>query len=128
MASSGIAAILLKGGRTAHNRFKIPLKVHPDTSLIIQRNTNLAKFLMLAEFFIWDEAGMVSNDVVRCVDRLLRDIMKKPDVPFGGKIFIFGGDFRQVLPVVPKQGRPGIVAKTLLRLPWWGSVYKLRLS
>ena len=128
MASSGIAAILLKGGRTAHNRFKIPLKVLPDTSLFIQRNTNLAKFLMRADFFIWDEAGMVSNDVVRCVDRLLRDIMKKPDVPFGGKIFIFGGDFRQVLPVVPKQGRPGIVAKTLLRLPWWGSVHKLRLS
>jgi hypothetical protein len=74
LASSGIAAILLNGGRTAHNRFKIPLKVLPDTSLFIQRNTNLAKFLMLADFFIWDEAGMVSNDVVRCVDRLLRDI------------------------------------------------------
>jgi hypothetical protein len=34
-ASSGIAAVLLEGGRTAHSRFKIPLKVLPDTECSI---------------------------------------------------------------------------------------------
>ncbi len=31
VASSGIAALLLTGGRTAHSRFKIPMKVDDNT-------------------------------------------------------------------------------------------------
>ena len=32
VASSGIAAILLEGGTTAHFRFKIPVPVHQDST------------------------------------------------------------------------------------------------
>jgi len=34
-ASSGIAAVLMKGGLTAHARFKIPLKILPDSNCSI---------------------------------------------------------------------------------------------
>lgn len=34
------------------------------------------------------------------VNRLLQDIMGN-DISFGNKIIILGGDFRQVLPVIP---------------------------
>ena len=31
VASSGIAALILRGGRTAHSTFRIPIDVHEDT-------------------------------------------------------------------------------------------------
>ena len=42
---------------------------------------------------------MSSVYIVDCVDRSLRDILKK-DKPFGGITVMFGGDPRQILPVV----------------------------
>ncbi|XP_048446052.1 uncharacterized protein LOC125479931 [Pyrus x bretschneideri] len=46
-------------------------------------------------------------------DRSLRDVLKgsKPgfdDLPFGGKPILFGGDFRQILPVVPNGTKADI--------------------
>jgi ATP-dependent DNA helicase PIF1 len=40
------------------------------------------------------------RQAVKELDRSMRDIMNRPDLPFGGKTVVFGGDFRQVLPVV----------------------------
>ncbi|PKY57229.1 hypothetical protein RhiirA4_283232, partial [Rhizophagus irregularis] len=37
VASSGIAALLLSGGRTAHSRFKIPLKIDEFSTCNISR-------------------------------------------------------------------------------------------
>ena len=34
-------------------------------------------------------------------------------MPFGGKIMVFGGDFRQVLPVVPFASPEQVVAETM---------------
>jgi hypothetical protein len=43
---------------------------------------------------------MTKRQSVKTLDRSLMDIMGC-EVPFGGKVMVFGGDFRQVLPVVP---------------------------
>ncbi|XP_030945658.1 uncharacterized protein LOC115970127 [Quercus lobata] len=48
------------------------------------------------------------------VDRSLKDILSINDLsltntPFGGKTILLGGDFRQILPVVPKGKRQDIV-------------------
>ena len=40
--------------------------------------------------------------VFHAIDRLMRDLTKN-DVPFGGKVFLLSGDFRQTLPVVKKD-------------------------
>ena len=45
---------------------------------------------------------MTKRQAVEALDNSLRDIMDRPQLPFGGKTFVFGGDFRQVLPVVRK--------------------------
>ena len=37
------------------------------------------------------------------VDRTMRKIMKSPNVRFGGKSVLFSGDFRQILPVAPRD-------------------------
>ena len=48
--------------------------------------------------FILDEAPMSPRYALEGIDRSLRAFMKN-DLPFGGKIMVLGGDFRQLLPV-----------------------------
>jgi len=43
---------------------------------------------------IWDEAPMCPKIAFECVDRLLKEIMSSSK-PFGGKVMLLGGDFRQ---------------------------------
>lgn len=45
VASSGIAATLLPGGRTAHSRFKIPLKLDDESSCSIPQNSDIAELI-----------------------------------------------------------------------------------
>jgi hypothetical protein len=54
--------------------------------------------------------------------------MKKEDVPFGGKIILLGGDFRQVLPVVVKGGRSKIVDSSLRKSMLWRFTEELKLT
>src|SRR3954452_7234098 len=56
VASSGIAALLIMSGRTAHNWFKIPLKLNESSTCNILRNSKEAQLIHLAKLFIWDEA------------------------------------------------------------------------
>ncbi|CAB4481131.1 unnamed protein product [Rhizophagus irregularis] len=100
VASLGISALLIDGGRTAHSRFRIPLKLHELSTCNIFRRSREARLINAAKLFIWDEAPMLYKFAFEAVDRTLRDITCV-DKPFGGKVFVFGGDFRQVLPVIP---------------------------
>ena len=45
---------------------------------------------------------MTKRQAVEALDSSMRDIMERQDLPFDGKTVVFGGDFRQVLPVVRK--------------------------
>ncbi|VDP21600.1 unnamed protein product [Heligmosomoides polygyrus] len=60
-----------------------------------------AKTLREVDAIIWDEAPIALKQALEAVNSLLQDIMQKNE-PFGGKILLLGGDFRQVLPVVEK--------------------------
>ncbi|KIJ57519.1 hypothetical protein HYDPIDRAFT_73410, partial [Hydnomerulius pinastri MD-312] len=57
---------------------------------------------------IWDEVPMQNRYVIECVDRTLRDLLDVDD-DFGGIPVLFGGDFRQTLPVIPHGSREQIV-------------------
>ena len=50
------------------------------------------------------------------------------ELPFGGKVMVFGGDFRQVLPVVTRGTRAQITDATLQRSYLWDSIRKIRLT
>ncbi|ELT99536.1 hypothetical protein CAPTEDRAFT_59240, partial [Capitella teleta] len=60
VASRGIAATLLRGGRTAHSAFKLPpdLAKQENPTCNISRGTTKAKVLQDCELIIWDEATM----------------------------------------------------------------------
>ena len=63
---------------------------------------------------------MTHRHAFEAVDRTLRDLMKAVDPlleekPFGGKVVVFGGDFRQILSVVIKGSHKDIVGSCLRR-------------
>lgn len=45
---------------------------------------------------------MLSKEILEIIDRSLRDLMSN-DLPFGGKLFIFTGDWAQTLPVAKNR-------------------------
>jgi len=81
VASSGIAALLLEGGRTAHSRFKIPVPVLEDSPCYVSREEAIADVLRAAEVIVWDEAVMAHKWCFQAVDKTLRDLMGTVD-PF----------------------------------------------
>ncbi|CAA7044529.1 unnamed protein product [Microthlaspi erraticum] len=96
VASSGIASLLLQGGRTAHSRFGIPLNPDEFTTCVMSKGSDLANLVKESSLIIWDEAPMMSRHCFESLDRSLSDIIGNKDgKPFGGKVIVFGGDFRQ---------------------------------
>ncbi len=79
----------------------------------------VAKLVRKVDMIIWDEAPMMHHRAFETIDRTLRDLMQLDDAHaiekiFGGKIMVLGGDFQQILPIVPKGGREDIVHGSLL--------------
>jgi len=70
---------------------------------------------------------MMHKFIFEAVDRTFRDITQI-DEPFGGKVFVFGGDFRQILPVIPHSLRADIVSASLIRSSLWFHIKMMRLS
>ncbi|RZB58001.1 ATP-dependent DNA helicase PIF1 [Glycine soja] len=75
VASSGIASLLLPGGRTAHSRFKIPVPIFEDSTCNIHQGTELAELLNQTSLIIWDEAPMAHKFCFEALDQSLRDII-----------------------------------------------------
>ena len=70
---------------------------------------------------------MMHRHAFEALDRSLRDIMGAIDkrykhIPFGNKIIVFGGDFRQILPVVRKGSRSDIIKASFNRSLLWPNI------
>jgi hypothetical protein len=91
VASSGIAALLLLNGRTAHSRFKIPLQLDSYSRCSVSVQTNLAELFRRTTLIIWDEAPAQHRDCFMAVDRMLRDV-RNINKWFGGIPTIFSGN------------------------------------
>ena len=87
VASSGIAATLLTGGRTAHNRFKIPLDMasKSPTDTCFTGSQEIEDLLRAATLIIWDEVVMAPKGNVEIVSRTMQAV-KKNNKPFGGVV------------------------------------------
>ena len=132
VASSGVASLLLPGGRTAHSRFKIPCELDDDTVCDIKRGTMLADLIQQTSLIIWDEALMTHRRALETLDRTLRDLLStnNPDlrsIPFGGKVVVLGGDPRQILPVIEGGTRNQIIDAAIINSPLWSAVTILTL-
>jgi ATP-dependent DNA helicase PIF1 len=85
-----------------------------------------AQLIRQASLIIWDEAPMANRSVLACVDEICRQIMAC-DLPFGGKVFILLGDFRQTCPVVRKGSKADVINASITRSTLWPtlSIYRL---
>ena len=128
MASSGIAAILLPNGKTAHSTFRIPVKgLDKDSTCAVTQQSGRGKLIRRAAIGIWDEAPMMHRHALEAIDRTLRSL-RNNDTLFGGMVFLLMGDWRQVLPIVPRASRAQIVRATLQKSTLWSVVRTLELK
>nr|XP_027103341.1 uncharacterized protein LOC113724657 [Coffea arabica]XP_027103351.1 uncharacterized protein LOC113724670 [Coffea arabica] len=127
-ATSGVAASILHGGRTTHSRFKVPL--HDDDSKVVTLESKLqlhnAQLIRDAQLIIWNEASMAKQKSIERFDEMMKDVIGC-DALFGGKTVVFGGDFRQTLPVVTQGYKKDIMNASLVMSPIWQQLTKLKL-
>ena len=127
VASSGIASLLLQGGRTVHFRFKVPIQIHETSMCSIKKGTSLAELLKRADLIVWDEAPMQHRHIAEAINCTLKDI-REDQHQFGGLTVVFGGDFKQILPVIVKGSRAEIVGASLTRSRLWQNMHVLFLK
>ncbi|CAH9075475.1 unnamed protein product, partial [Cuscuta epithymum] len=131
VASSGIASLLLPGGRTAHSKFSIRVPTLENSTCNIHQGSELAELLKQTKLIIWDEATMANRFCFEALDRSLNDIINNDGdsiSPFGGRVIVFGGDFRQTLPVIPGGSRSDIINATINSSYLWDDCQVLSLT
>src|SRR5436190_8580 len=70
---------------------------------------------------------MIHKFAFEALDQTFRDITRV-DKPFRGKVFVFGGDFRQVLPVIPRASHAEVVSASLSHSSLWRHMKVMKLS
>ena len=79
-----------------------------------------------ASVIIWDEAPMAKNVVLTCVEETCRRVMRN-DLPFGGKVVVLLGDFRQTCPVIRNGTRQQVVDASIRSSSLWDQFVAFRL-
>jgi hypothetical protein len=93
--SSGLLILTQPSDRTAHSRFKIPIKLEENPFAISQSKVEQLLYCMRHHSSYADEVAMTWRQSVETLDRSLQDITGSFE-PFGGKVMVFGGNFTQV--------------------------------
>ncbi|XP_026476423.1 uncharacterized protein LOC113382080 [Ctenocephalides felis] len=129
LASSGIAATLLEGGRTAHSALKLPLNMQINETPVcnIRKTSAMAKILQTCKLIIRDECTMAHKRSLEALDRTLKDLRDNQNI-FGGAMILLSGDFRQTLPVIPRSTVADELNASLKSSNLWRHVKKLQLT
>ena len=125
--TSGIAASNMPTGRIAHSRFKLPVDCGQSFTCNVGKQSSVASLIEESSLIIWDEAFMARRENIESLNLLLRDLCL-PDVPFGGKLVVFGGDFRQTVPIVPKKSQQEIIGYSLVSSHLWPLFTRFELT
>ncbi|KAJ8914507.1 hypothetical protein NQ315_002780 [Exocentrus adspersus] len=123
---TGIAASIFKDGRTIHSTFKLPFDINETTTSSVTPTSEQGRAIAAASLIIIDEVSMVTNMVFNIIEQALRDICRD-ERPFGNKIILIGGDFRQTLPVVVGGDRCMIVNSCIKSSRHWPLFVNLQL-
>ena len=76
VASSGIAAFLLPGGRTAHSTLTVAIEINEASSLTMEKDSPRADLVCAAKLIIWDETPMMHRWCFEAVDRSMCDVQE----------------------------------------------------
>ncbi|KAF1874356.1 hypothetical protein Lal_00008561 [Lupinus albus] len=117
--------------RTTHSKFKIHVPSLENSICNIHQGSELAELLKQTKLIIWDEAPMSHKFCFEALDKSLADIMgttTNESIIFGGKVVVFCGDFRQILPVIPIGCRSDILHATINSSYLWHECRILNLT
>jgi len=132
VASSDIASYLLPGGKTTHSTFCIPLLTEEESTFNITQGSLRVRLLFQIKLIIWDEVQMMNRLCFEALEKTLMDVMRAESEenshkPFGGKVIVLGGYFRQILSVVKNGSRYDIVKETINYYELWKHCKVLKL-
>ena len=125
---SAVEALLLEYDRTALSAFKIPIPCHADSFCNIYLDSEIVHRLRRSSRIVRDEIDMCLGYCIQAEDQTLRVLIKSPNIPLGGKCILFRGDFRQILPVVPRGSQGMIVFMYFQSSPLYQCIDFLNLS
>ena len=126
-AYSGVAATLLENGSTCHSVFKLPVPCTDGSKCHVSPSSEYGKYLKEVDMFIIDEVSMMNKYAFEAIDIMLQDVCKNKN-PFGGKIMVFGGDFRQTLPIVKHGSADQIIDQCVVSSDLWSNCQRLTLN
>ena len=86
-----------------------------------------AEFLKAVDLIIWDEVLNSHRQDILAVDKMLQDLMST-SLPFGGKVVLFGGDLRQIPPVVPRGMSVDTISASFCSTNLWDSLCHFHLN
>lgn len=118
-ATTGIAATLLKSATTVHKGLKIPFGYQAGQTISADLSTPEAKRLLHTPLIIIDQASALSKHLLEYIDQYLRIVTGRKNTPFGGKVIVLGGDFKQTLPVIEKGGQLETIANCVKNSHLW---------
>ncbi|XP_060880216.1 ATP-dependent DNA helicase pif1-like [Metopolophium dirhodum] len=129
VASSGIAATLLEGGRTAHSALKLPMNLLTvdKPTCTATKNSATAKLMRECKILISDECTMAHKLALEAVDRTMKNL-RGNSRRFCGAMILLSGDFRQTLPVIPKSTAADELNACLKLSFLWQHVKKFKLT
>lgn len=129
VASTGIAALQLPGGWTAHSMFKLPLhdQVVDGAVYNIKGESERAELIRKCDLIIFDELPMTHKYCVEALERTLRDL-KKSTQPYGSIPICFSGDWRQIGPVIPFGSAADTVEASFISSNLWPITNRFRLT
>ncbi|XP_075444603.1 uncharacterized protein LOC142488115 [Ascaphus truei] len=93
IASSGIAATLMDGGRTVHSALKLPLNIanEENPTCNITKTSGQARVLQTCKLIVWDECTMAHKKSLEALDRTLKDLRNNQDI-MGGAVILLAGE------------------------------------
>ncbi|CAK0871499.1 unnamed protein product [Prorocentrum cordatum] len=125
VASTGIAALDLPDGATAHSTFKIPIEDAEHLTCRLGHSSADALTIAAAAVIQWDEWPSCKRAAWGAVLDYLTALQRAhPDIYFPNVIITYG-DFRQILPVLKHASRQDIRAASVTTSPSWPSFRNL---
>jgi hypothetical protein len=86
VAASGVAALLLKDGQTAHSTFEIPIELEAGVECSFEPDLVLAATLNKVKLILWDEIVMMHRYTTDAKsDRRFRRFIDRAKLPSNGR-------------------------------------------
>jgi hypothetical protein len=120
-ATTGNAASLLHSGQTLHSLCWVPTEVDEDSVPRMDRQCQRAQSIRSWGLLLVDESSQLHIDVYNFVLKTIRDVRHGRGV-VRRLVIVFGGDFQQILPVVPHEDISAAYNASLIRKYYTGEI------